>query len=291
MQKTHLIIALFTLLLVPELQASQSMVTEAEGYACMGDDKSRKQTEQAAYSDAKRKAAESALVHIQSESLVKDGTLEKDLVSAYANAQVRVVQEQEKKWYKEEGLGDCFKVRLQAEVLPDEKAMVALAEGRKSAVENDPAAPLSVLLWTDKKVYRQGERIKIYLKGNKPFYGRIVYRDAGGNLVQLLPNPYREKGYFNGGTVYELPSGEDRYDMEVIAPFGNEDVTVYASTAPPGGVEVEASGGVFGIKTKASDIPLSTRGVKITAKGTGSGAKDGVAEFSEVKAELRTETH
>lgn len=287
MTRFLLAIALLALL-APELHASESMVTESEGYSCMGDDKSRKQTEQAAFNDAKRKAAESALVHIQSESLIKDGMLEKDLVSAYANAQVKVVQELEKKWYKEEGLGDCFKVTLKAEVLPDEKAMAALAEGRQKTMENDPGSPLSVRVWTDKKTYRQGERIKVYLKGNKPFYGRVVYRDAGGSLVQLLPNPYRDSSYFNGGVVYELPSGEDRYDMVVSAPLGSEAVTVYASTAPPGDVEVEADGAVFGIKTKPSDLPLMTRGVRITPKGK-SNPGNGVAEFSEAKTDLVTE--
>ncbi|BCG47255.1 hypothetical protein GEOBRER4_n2083 [Citrifermentans bremense] len=289
MKRFLLVIALLALL-ASELHAAESMVTEVEGYACMGDDRSRKQTELAAFNDAKRKAAEFAVVHIQSESLVKDGMLEKDLVSAYSNAQVKVVQELDKKWYKEEGLGDCFKVSIKAEVLPDEKAMAALAEDRQKSLENDPGSPLSVRVWTDKKRYLEGERIKVYLKGNKPFYGRVVYRDAGGSLVQLLPNPYRESSYFNGGVVYELPSGGDRYDMVVSAPLGNEAVTVYASTAPPGDVEVEADGAVFGIKTKASDLPLRTRGVKITAKGKSSQSA-GVAEFSEAKTDLSTETN
>src|ERR1035437_2740385 len=71
------------------LHAGQSsVILETEGYACMGDDKSRKQTEQVAYLDGKRKATESAVTYIQSETHVKDAILEKDLVSAFANAQV-----------------------------------------------------------------------------------------------------------------------------------------------------------------------------------------------------------
>jgi len=52
-------------LLATCLYASQSTITESEGYACMGEDKSRKQTEQAAMADAKRKAAESVLTYIK----------------------------------------------------------------------------------------------------------------------------------------------------------------------------------------------------------------------------------
>lgn len=51
-----LFFVILLLLSVATLHASQSTITESEGYACMGDDKSRKQTEQAAMADAKRKA-------------------------------------------------------------------------------------------------------------------------------------------------------------------------------------------------------------------------------------------
>jgi hypothetical protein len=54
----------------------------------MGDDKTRKQTERGALADAKRKAVEFAATYIKSEIEVKNFMLEKDLMSAYANAEV-----------------------------------------------------------------------------------------------------------------------------------------------------------------------------------------------------------
>lgn len=107
--RVHLLFAvLFLCLLIKPVFAVQSTITESESYACMGDDKSRKQTEQTAMTDAKRKAAESVLTYVKSETRVKDFELEKDLVSAYANASVKVVQEVEKAWYKDASMGDCF---------------------------------------------------------------------------------------------------------------------------------------------------------------------------------------
>jgi ankyrin repeat protein len=87
----------------------------------MGEDKSRKQTEQAAMAEAKKKAVESVSTHVRSETEVKDFQLEKDLVSAYANAEVKVIQELEKGWYKDPSLGDCYRIRIKAEVFPDVK--------------------------------------------------------------------------------------------------------------------------------------------------------------------------
>ncbi|HLA51298.1 MAG TPA: DUF4384 domain-containing protein [Thermodesulfobacteriota bacterium] len=263
------------------LFAAQSTITESEGYACMGEDKSRKQAEQTAMTDAKRKAVENVMSYIKSETKVKDFQLEKDVIEAYANASVKIIQEIEKGWYKDATMGDCFKIKIKAEIVPDEKAM---EKASKSAAD-DPSAPLNVNVWTGKKEYKNSEKIKVYIKGNKPFYARVVYKDAGGQLVQLLPNPYRGNNYFNGGVIYEIPSGEDRFELEVSPPFGSEGIIVYASSSQVGEIDLKASGGVYEIKTKAKDIGDKTRGVVITEKG---GEKKEPSEFSEATVDVKT---
>lgn len=274
-------------ILSQNLYAAQSVIIDAEGYACMGDDKSRKQTEQTAFQDSKRMATESATTYIQSETHVKDSELEQDLVSAYANAQVKVIKELFKEWYTAAGLGECFRVKLSVEVIPDEKAMAKLTKKNQAALESDPSAPLSVRVWTDRKGYKKGERMRIYLKANKPFYGRVIYKQADGSLVQLLPNPFREQNYFNGGVVYELPSGDDRFDMEVSEPYGAENITVYASTAPIGTLDVKQEGGVYSVLTRSEDVAHKTRGINLIPK-TKENAKPTGAEFDEAVATVTT---
>lgn len=269
-------------LLVSTLYASQSTITETEGYACMGDDKSKKQTEQAAMADAKRKAVEQTITYIKSETQVKNFELEKDIVDAYSRANVKVLETKTSGWYKDAQIGDCYKVIIKAEVIPDEKAM---KEIKKDDVDN-PSTPLTVNLWTDKKEYKKDEKIKIYIKGNKPFYARVLYKDAKGEMLQLLPNPYRNDNYFNGGTVYEIPSGNDRFELEVEPPFGKEDIIVYASTSPLGDINLEQAGGVYQVKTKTRSIGKMTRGVKLKEK---TGDKESLAsEFFEDKIIVKT---
>ncbi|MDO9287155.1 MAG: DUF4384 domain-containing protein [Thermodesulfovibrionales bacterium] len=279
-------VLMLSMLLASNLYAAQSTITEAEGYACMGEDKSKKQTEQTALADAKKKAIEQVSTYIKSETHVKNFELEKDLTSAYSNAAVKVIQEIEKGWYKDSSAGDCYKIKIKAEVIPDEKAIEKISKSSQTA--DDPSAPLSINVWTDKKEYKTGEKIKIYIKGNKPFYARVVYKDAGGNMVQLLPNPYRNDNYFNGGVVYEIPSGNDRFELDVSPPFGKENITVYSSTLPVGDINLKAEGGVYQITTKAKDIGSRTRGVALKEKGTDEGQKI-PAEFSETDAVLKTE--
>lgn len=274
---------LIMLFIAAQVYAAQSTITESEGYACMGEDKSRKQTEQSALVDAKKKAVERITTYIKSETHVKDFALEKDIVAAYANATVKVIQELEKKWYKDASMGDCLNIKIKAEIIPDEKAMGKISQ----ETIDDPSAPLKINVWSERKEYKQGEKIKIYIKGNKPFYARVVYKDASGKLVQLLPNPHRSSNYFNGAVVYEIPSGEDTFELEVAPPFGDEAVTVYASTSQLGEIELVPASGIYNIKTRASSVGIKTRGVVLKQKQA-DGTKKEPAEFSEAGALLKT---
>jgi hypothetical protein len=265
------------------LYAAQSAITEAEGYSCAGEDKSRKQTEQSSLTDAKRNAVENALSYIKSETKVKNFELEKDIVQAYSNATVKIIEIKERKWYKDERSGDCHKTIIKAEIIPDEKAMNQLAANKTPA--DDPALPLNVKVWTDKKDYRGKEKIKIFLKGNKPFFARVIYVNVKGESLQLLPNPSRLDNYFNGGVIYEIPSGNDRFELEVSPPFGEENIIVYASSTELGDIKLKNAGAVYEVKTGAEDVGVKTRGIQLKEKS--SGAKPTEA-FYEGKTTIKT---
>ncbi|MCG6533803.1 MAG: DUF4384 domain-containing protein [Syntrophales bacterium LBB04] len=268
----------------PPVYPAQSTITESSGYACMGDDKSRRQTEQQALAEAKRNAVDKTLSYFKSESQVKDFQFEKDIIGAYSNASIKIIQEMEKTWYKDPSSGDCYRMNIRVEVTPDERAMEQLAKTKN--VLDDPSAPLTVQVWTGKKDYKQGEKIKIYLKGNKPFYARLLYKDASGKIVQLLPNPFRKENYFNGGVIYEMPSGNDKFDLEVSPPFGQEDIVIYTSTAQLGDLNLEKQGEVYQVKTEVKDIGINTRGIKISQAVEG--RTKTAAEFFEEKAVVNT---
>jgi hypothetical protein len=271
-----------SIFLATHLYAAQSTIKIAEGSACMGDDKSRKQTETAAMADAKRNAIESVKTYITSATEVKDFELQKDLVSAYANATVEVIEELGKSWYKDPSLGDCYKVKIKTQVIPDEKAM----KKTKDTALDDPSLPLTVKVWTDKENYRAGERIKIYLKGNKPFFAKVIYRDAAKKNLQLLPNPYRQDNYFQGGVIYEIPSGTDKFELEVNPPFGEESIIIYASVSELGDLNLKQEGAVYAVKTKPRDIGIKTRSIKI--KDVSPGNAQQPAEFSEGAVIVKT---
>jgi len=271
-----------SLCMATQLYAAQSSIKIAEGSACMGDDKSRKQTETLAMADAKRNAIESVQTYVSSATEVKDFELQKDLVWAYANATVKVIEDLEKGWYKDTAQGDCYKVKIKADVIPDEKAM----KKANDTAPDDPSLLLAVKVWSDKKTYREGDKIKIYLKGNKPFFARVIYRDAGNNNLQLLPNPYRQDNYFQGGVTYAIPSGTDKFELEVNPPFGEESIMIYASVSELGDLTLKQEGSVYAVKTKPRDIGIKTRSIKI--KDVSPGNAQQPAEFSEGAVIVKT---
>jgi hypothetical protein len=275
---------LLTLFVTSVLYAGPSTITVVDGKACMGEDKSRQQTESLALTHAKRQAVEYAATYLKSETHVKDLEIEKDLVNAYANATVRIIEEIEKNWYRDPAVGECYRIKVKMEVVPDDKAMEQLTKAKD--LIDQPDGPLQVQVWTDKKTYRQAEKIKVYVKGNKPFYARVLHRDVKGHLLQLLPNAFRKDNYFNGGVVYEIPSGHDRFELEVTPPFGEESIIVYSSRSPLGDINLQDAGGVYQVKTKTSDVEIRTRGVKIKEKGEGKASA--ASEFFEGKVTVRT---
>jgi len=271
-----------SLCMATQLYAAQSTIKIAEGSACTGDDKSRKQTETAAMADAKRIAIESVQTYVSSSTEVKNFELQKDIVSAYANATVKVIEDLEKGWYKDTAQGDCYKVKIKTEVIPDEKAMKKLPD----TALDDPSLPLNVKVWSDKETYRAGDKIKIYLKGNKPFFATVIYRDVVKKDLQLLPNPYRQDNYFQGGVTYAIPSGTDKFELEVNPPFGEESIMIYASVAELGDLNLKQEGGVYAVKTKPRDIGIKTRSIKIKDVSPGNAQKP--AEFSEGAVIVKT---
>jgi hypothetical protein len=267
-----------------DFDIQNSVILEVEGHACMGEDRSRKETRALAMAETKRKAAEMALTHIKSETKVENAVVNSDIINAYIQSKVRVIEEMEKGWFTSKYAGECYRVKLKVEVTPDPDALSKVV--KEKSLLDDPDAPLTVKLWTDKERYQIGEKIKIYLKGNKPFYVRIVYQDASGRLIQLMPNPYRSDNYFNGGVIYEIPSGKDRFELEVSPPFGEESIILYASTTQLGELDLNAAGGIYMVQTRSKEVGMKTRGVKLTEKK--GGPPGSPVEFGEVKVKVNT---
>ena len=264
--------------------AGQSLIIESIGTASMGDELSINETIRKAKINAKRNAVENASTYIKSESVIKDFMAEKDLTEAYAQAEVKIIEIISGKWFNDPVSGNSYEIKIKAEVIPRAENINGPAYAA-SALDN-PAGPLLVKVWADKKTYPKGSKMKIYLKGNKPFFARIIYKTADSKLIQLLPNPYRTKNYFSGGVVHEIPSGEDKYELKVSPPFGKEKILVYAGTAGLGDVGLAEAGSVYKVIDSEKKLSRGTRSLVFQAKDE----NERFAEFYETDIRVTTKS-
>jgi hypothetical protein len=125
-------------------------------------------------------------------------------------------------------------------------------------------APLEVRVWTQSKEFADGDEMIIRIRGNKDFYGRLIYRDVGGNVVQILPNAYRADAMFKADTDYVVPGPGDKFRLRVSAPFGAESVVLMASTKPLGDISTKQAGnGMLVAEAGMDQVSSRTRALKL----------------------------
>jgi hypothetical protein len=243
----------------PEKGEKRSIIVEVEGSYHWGQDDAVDKAKKRAYQDAHEKACSRAELRVRSEALVQNELLKYSIVKTEAGCALRMLDEKEApiEW------GKPVRVWIRAEVLYallDRENRPASAE----VLADNPRAPLAVKVWTEKRRYRQGEHIVIFLRGNKPFYGRVVSVSPAGKIYQLLPNEYRSDHHFEAGRTYRVPdrSQGDQFDITVGSPpFGQEQIVVYASSAPQGKIRTAPVGGGVISEFKGSREALD-RGVR-----------------------------
>ncbi len=250
-------------------QEKRSCIQSVDAYAYLSENMTLAQTRVAAFANAKRQALEAAKTYIQSKTKVKNFQLDYDLIMSDAAGSVTVLEQKD---HGVEG-NNRYHVWIKAEVVYD------LRPNKPEAVPtaiNEEAAPLTVKVWTDRKTYKSGDNITVYVQGNSNFYARIVNIGAGKEIIQLIPNDYRKLSFFEGGRVYRIPDKEDRFDLKVSPPYGEDHIVVYASEVPLGEVATEPIGqGLRLYRGGEKEFALKSRGIQVVgADAGGSGGRE-----------------
>lgn len=271
----------------PVQVSKQSRIVVVEGDQCIGQNYSRAQAEEMARNEAKKRASERVKTNIASNVEIKNGKLLQALVKAYAAASVSILEEMEQEWQdKQKGTftDECYRIKIKAEVVP-----ASVAESKIAAQESlaDPTAPLTVQVWTSKKVYHLGDNMHFYFRANKPFYAKAVYVTAEGQQVQI--NPYKRSKYYQGGVTYRVPDDSDNFVLKITPPLGKEKLVLYTSTQPMDQYKGQAAGDMF-VVAPDKKLGLTTRGLTILqgVKPGASGNK-AEAEFAEAAAHVTVE--
>lgn len=112
------------------------------------------------------------------------------------------------------------------------RAYVLRQVGLVDAARADEArVPLDISLTAEQPRYQAGDALKVRIAANKRFFARVIYIDAAGNHIQMLPNAARSDNAFEGHTNYFLPGPFDQ-PLIVAPPFGIEQIVLQASASP-----------------------------------------------------------
>jgi len=255
--------------MAPDLEM-RSVIQSVDVYAYPGEGSEAKQIRGKMLSKARERIFKGVKKYLDSRTKIAGINLKYEIIKNRAGRFVDILKVEN---HGADNKGRCH-ARIQGEVKYRLKGLT-YGDDRLRAVLMKHAAPLTVDVWTDKREYGEGEHVKIFFKGNKGFYGKVVKTGVRGKVFQLLPNNYRQISFFKGGEIYTIPDEGDRFDLEVHPPFGVERIIVYASDLPLSLRNMKTvAKGIYAYRGKESSLGKSVR-KSISIPG------DGTAEFCE----------
>ena len=243
-------------------EEKRSTILESDGYVFLAEDKTISELRDLALLNAKRNALSDAQTFIKSIVTAENYKLISDIIASKAEGSVSILEK------TDFGITDDnrYHVWIKAEITYSLNQSDFEIPGAKSTILPDSASPLTVKVWTEHEKYKSGDKVKIFIEGNKQYYAKIVYIDSKGEILQLLPNRSRKDNCFEGGKTFRIPDSNDNFELEISAPFGEEKVVVYASTEPLGDGDIEQFGDINRVRSGLNDYGLKTRGIKIKNK-------------------------
>ncbi len=250
--------------MAPDLEM-RSVIQSVDVYAYPGEGEKAEQIHGKLLSKARERILEGAKKYLDSRTKIAGINLEYKIIKNKTGHFVTVLSVEnydvdDKGRYHASMQGEA-EYRLEGLTYGDDRLRTVLMK---------PAAPLAVDVWTDKREYGEGERVKIFFKGNKDFYGKIVKVGVKGKVFQLLPNNYRQISFFKRGKTYTIPDEGDRFNLEVQSPFGEERIIVYASDLPLSLRNMKmVEGGIYTYRGKETSLGKSVRkSISIPENGT-----------------------
>lgn len=107
----------------------------------------------------------------------------------------------------------------------------------------------------DGQTYAEGDTISYFVNLDHDAYLLLVYEDAAGHLIRILPNPFSGDGFHRAGSTLQIPTSRDPFEFTIAPPFGRERVWAFAASVPfpklPG---VELDNGLALLDGRVADL-------------------------------------
>jgi hypothetical protein len=90
-------------------------------------------------------------------------------------------------------------------------------------------------------VYRDGEKLTLYITSNKDAYLKIYHVDVNGIAQLIWPNRFGGSGRIKAGEALKFPGPVDKFQYVLGRPYGTEYIKAVASTRPFASMEADFS--------------------------------------------------
>ena len=84
----------------------------------------------------------------------------------------------------------------------------------------------------DVKDFQAGDQVSFLLSLDTDAYVVVVYQDARGDILQLLPNRRMRDYFYKAGLFLRLPDPAAPFAFTIQPPFGRETLWVFAADRP-----------------------------------------------------------
>ena len=84
----------------------------------------------------------------------------------------------------------------------------------------------------DKQTFKEDDRLSFLVSLDRDAYLLMIYEDAAHNLIQVIPNRYRDSNHYQAGLFVSVPNREEPFRFVVTPPFGKETLWVFAADKP-----------------------------------------------------------
>jgi len=112
----------------------------------------------------------------------------------------------------------------------------------------------------DQQVFVEKDIISFFINLNKASFVYVFYQDVSGAVYQLMPGNAQLDNYFKPGFYIPFPSKESLFQFVVQAPFGKEQLWIFASDK--GGLKFYNKGSVQGLNELNLNYIELTRYIK-----------------------------
>jgi Domain of unknown function (DUF4384) len=117
-----------------------------------------------------------------------------------------------------------------------------------------------VKVWTDKKKYKIGEPLYVYVKSDGDCYLTLIDFGTSGNSYIFFPNRFNPRSFVKAGVKITIPGKEYGFKIKVGGPVGIEKIKAICTAEPSDLVDLNLGGGFHQARTRDLQlVPERTR--------------------------------